>query len=119
MSGQTERDFDTAIEAGLTNAGGYETWSLNAYDEAGALFPADVTGFPNRNQLAMRQALKALLGPKIAATGLEVPSAEPEREHTLNTAGIEMAIAARLPIDARPAPSIRFEARFGSNRFDR
>ena len=25
MSGHTERDFETAIEAGLTSTGGYET----------------------------------------------------------------------------------------------
>ena len=45
MSGHTERDFETAIEAGLTSSGGYEKRSPNAFDEALALFPGDVTGF--------------------------------------------------------------------------
>ena len=39
MSGHTERDFETAIEAGLSSSGGYETLSPSAYDEALALFP--------------------------------------------------------------------------------
>jgi type I restriction enzyme R subunit len=44
MPGHTEQDFETAIEAGLVGAGGYEKRQANAYDETLALFPDDVTG---------------------------------------------------------------------------
>ena len=33
MSSHTERDFETAIEAGLTNSVGYEARNLKAFDE--------------------------------------------------------------------------------------
>ena len=68
MASHTEHDFETAIEAGLTSLGGYETRNPSAYDEAIALFPDDVTGFLKDSQGAKWEALEALLGPKTAAT---------------------------------------------------
>ena len=84
MSGHTERDFETAIEAGLTSSRGYETRSPNAYDEALALFPDDVTGFLKESQPAKWQALETLLGPKTAATVLDSLSKELELKGTLH-----------------------------------
>ena len=84
MSGHTERDFETAIEAGLTSSGGYETRSPSAYDEALALFPADVTGFLKESQPAKWQALEALLGQKTTVTVLDGLSKELELKGTLH-----------------------------------
>ena len=84
MSGHTEHAFETAIEAGLTSFGGYEKRSPSAYDEALALFPADVTGFLAESQPAKWQSLEALLGPKAAATVLDCLSMELELKGTLH-----------------------------------
>ena len=84
MSGHTERDFETAIEAGLTSSGGYEKRSPSAYDEALALFPDDASGFLRDSQQAKWQALEALLGPKTAATVLDSLSKELELKGTLH-----------------------------------
>ena len=84
MSGHTERDFEMAIEAGLTSTGGYETRSPSAHDEALALFPDDITGFMKESQPAKWQALEALLGPKTAATVLDGLSKELELKGTLH-----------------------------------
>ena len=84
MSGHTERDFEKAIEAGLTSAGGYDMRNPSAYDEALALLPADVTGFLKESQPARWQALEALLGPKTAATVLDSLSKELELKGTLH-----------------------------------
>ena len=84
MSGHTERDFEIAIEAGLTSSSGYETRSPSAYDEALALFPDDVTGFLKESQPAKWQGLEALLGPKTAATVLDSLSKELELKGTLH-----------------------------------
>ena len=84
MSGHTERDFETAIEAGLTSFGGYEKRSPNAYDEALALFPDDVAGFLKDSQPAKWEALERLLGPKTAATVLDSLSKELDIKGTLH-----------------------------------
>ena len=84
MSGHTERAFETAIEAGLTSFGGFETRSPSAYEEALALFPDDVFGFLRDSQLAKWEALEALLGPKTAATVLDCLSKELELKGTLH-----------------------------------
>ena len=84
MSGHTERDFEMAIEAGLTSSGGYEKRSPSAYDEALALFPADVTGFLKESHPAKWQALEALLGQKTAVTVLDALSKELELKGTLH-----------------------------------
>ena len=83
MSGHTERDFETAIEARLTSSGGYEKRSPNAYNEALALFPDDVSGFLKDSQPAKWEALQALLGPKTAATVLDSLSKELDLKGTL------------------------------------
>ena len=84
MSGHTERDFETAIEAGLTSSGSYEKRSPSAYDEALAFFPDDVSGFLKDSQPAKWQALEALLGPKAAATLLDSLWKELELKGTLH-----------------------------------
>ena len=71
MTGHTERDFETAIEAGLTGSGGYEKRSPSAWDEGLALFPDDVIGFLKGSQPDRWKALEALLGPKTPATVLD------------------------------------------------
>jgi len=76
MSGHTERDFETAIEFELTRSGGFEKRTPDAYDEALALFPADVTGFLQESQDTKWAALEGLLGPKTAATVLDSLSKE-------------------------------------------
>ena len=84
MSGHTERDFETAIEAGLTSYGGYETRNSNAYEEALALFPDDVSSFLRDSQTAKWEALETLLGPKTAPTVLDNLSKELELKGTLH-----------------------------------
>ena len=84
MAGHTERDFEMAIEAGLTSSGGYEKRFPVALDEALALFPDDVSGFLQDSQPAKWEALKALLGPKTAATVLDSLSKELEIKGTLH-----------------------------------
>ena len=84
MSGHTERDFETAIEARLTSSGGYEKRRPSAYDEALALFPDDVSGFLRDSQPARWEALEALLGPKTATTVLDGLSKELELKGTLH-----------------------------------
>ena len=84
MPSHTERDFEEAIEAGLTSTGGYEKRSPNAFDEVLALFPADVTGFLKESQTAKWQVLEVLLGPKTAATVLDTLSKELELKGTLH-----------------------------------
>ena len=84
MSGHTERDFETAIETRLTSSGGYEKRSPNAYNEALALFPDDVSGFLKDSQPAKWEALQALLGPKTAATVLDGLSKELDLKGTLH-----------------------------------
>ena len=84
MPGHTERDFETAIEAGLTRSGGYATRHPNAYDEALALFPDDVAGFLQDSQPAKWEALEVLLGPNTASTVLDNLSKELELKGTLH-----------------------------------
>ena len=84
MPKHTERDFETAIEAGLIDSGGYEKRNPSAYDEALSLFPRDVTGFLKDSQPAKWGALEALLGPKTAATALDSLSKELDLKGTLH-----------------------------------
>ena len=84
MSGHTERDFETAIEVGLTSSGGYEKRRPSAFDEAFALFPDDVSGFLRDSQPAKWEALETLLGQKAAATVLDSLSKELELKGTLH-----------------------------------
>lgn len=84
MSGHTENDFETAIEAGLIGAGGYAKRSAAAYNEALALFPDDVTGFLKDSQVAKWGQLEALLGAKTEATVLDSLSKELDIKGTLH-----------------------------------
>ena len=83
MPGHSELAFETAIEAGLTSAGGYEKRDASAYDEALALFPDDVTGFLQDSQPAKWGQLKALLGDKTRPTVLDSLAKELDIKGTL------------------------------------
>ena len=84
MSGHTELDFETAIEAELIRSGGFGRQSPRAYDEELALFPDDVSGFLKNSQSAKWKALKALHGPRTAATVLDSLSKELDLKGTLH-----------------------------------
>ena len=84
MSGHTERDFESAIEAGLTASGGYEKQNPSAWDEKLALFPEDVSTFLREGQAAKWEALEALLGPKTVSTVLDSLSKELALKGTLH-----------------------------------
>ncbi|MGB5832028.1 MAG: type I restriction endonuclease, partial [Thiohalocapsa sp.] len=84
MPGHDEAAFETAIEFGLTSAGGYEKRGPTDYDESLGLFPADVIGFLQDGQPAKWQALDALLGPKTAATVLDSLAKELELKGSLH-----------------------------------
>lgn len=84
MSGHTERDSETAIEAGLVGAGGYAKREPGDFDEALALFRDDVTGFLGESQPARWEALAALLGPKTEATVLDSLAKELELKGALH-----------------------------------
>lgn len=84
MPGHTERHFETAIEAGLTGAGGYVKRAPTAYDEALALFPEDVTAFLKDSQATKWGQLEVLLGARTEATVLDSLSKELEIKGTLH-----------------------------------
>ena len=84
MSGHTERDFETAIEAELASSGGYEKRSPTSFDEKLVLFPDDVCGFLKDSQPVKWEALEALLGPKTVATVLDSLSKELKLKGTLH-----------------------------------
>ncbi|MCG8049499.1 MAG: type I restriction endonuclease [Candidatus Thiodiazotropha endolucinida] len=84
MAGHTETDFEIGIEQELTKCGGFEKRNPDAYDEAHALFPADVTGFLQDSQATKWAALERLLGPKTAATVLDSLSKELALKGTLH-----------------------------------
>ena len=84
MSSHTEHAFESAIESGLTISGGYEKRSPNTYDEALALFPADVVGFLKESQPSRWRTLETLLGPKATTTVLDSLSKELELKGTLH-----------------------------------
>lgn len=84
MTGHTERDFENAIEFELTRSGGFEKRNPDAYDEALALFPDDVTTFLQESQPTKWAALEGLLGPKTAVTVLDGLSKELALKGTLH-----------------------------------
>jgi type I restriction enzyme R subunit len=84
MSGHTERDFETAIEAGLIGAGGYSKRLPGAYDEALALFPKDTIGFLKDSQATKWAQLEALLGAKTEPTVLDSLNKELDLKGTLH-----------------------------------
>ena len=84
MPSHTERDFETAIVAGLTSGGGYRKRRPNTFDEARALFLDDIAGFLKDSQPAKWESLRALLGPKTSATVLDGLSKELDFKGTLH-----------------------------------
>jgi type I restriction enzyme R subunit len=71
MAGHTERDFETAIEFGLINDGGFTKCDPKTFDPATALFPEDVIGFIRESQSARWTELEAMLKDRTAATVIE------------------------------------------------
>ncbi|MGB0723238.1 MAG: type I restriction endonuclease subunit R [Gammaproteobacteria bacterium] len=84
MSGHTETDFEAAIEIGLTTAGGYERRQPGDYDEARALFPADVIGFIQDSQTTRWTQLQALLADRTEGTVLDSLVKELDLKGTLH-----------------------------------
>lgn len=84
MSGHTEHAFEAAIEAGLMASGGYKARAPSDYDEASALFPADVIGFIRNSQPARWEQLQTLLGARLDATLLDALAKELETKGTLH-----------------------------------
>ncbi|WP_267130002.1 type I restriction endonuclease subunit R [Xanthomonas campestris] len=84
MSGHTEHSFETAIEVGLLSSGGYHKCQSADYDEALALFPADVIGFVKGSQATRWLQLETLLGSRTQATVLEALSRELEIKGALH-----------------------------------
>ena len=84
MAGHTELDFEIAIEAGLTGAGGYIKRDASAYDETLALFPSDVIDFLQDSQPSKWAQLETLLGDKTGATVLGSLAKELEIKGTLH-----------------------------------
>lgn len=84
MSAHTEKDFETAIEAGLIGAGRYSKRSPAAYDELMALFPADVSGFLKDSQPAKWGQIEALLGTRTEATVIDSLAKELDTKGTLH-----------------------------------
>ncbi|MGB3461314.1 MAG: type I restriction endonuclease [Rhodanobacter lindaniclasticus] len=76
MPAYTECAFETAIEQGLVARGGYEKRAPQDFDEALALFPADVIGFLQASQSARWEALHAMLGERTRGTVLDSLAAE-------------------------------------------
>lgn len=84
MSGHTEHAFETAIEAGLLASGGYSKRIASDYDEALALFPADVLCFIRDSQPARWEQLQTLLGTRTDATVLDALGKELGSKGTLH-----------------------------------
>ena len=84
MAGHTELDFEIAVEAGLTDSGGYKKRTAKAFDETLALFPDDVIGFLQDSQATKWGQLEALLGDKARATVLDSLVKELEIKGTLH-----------------------------------
>lgn len=84
MANHTERDFEIAIEVGLTGTGGYTKREATTYDETLALFPHDVIGFLQDSQPSKWTQLEALLSDKTTATVLDSLTKELEIKGTLH-----------------------------------
>lgn len=71
MPGHTERDFEHAIEYGLTHGGGFNKGKPGYFDAATALFPDDVIAFLKASQPARWGELEAMLKERTKATVLD------------------------------------------------
>jgi len=71
MPGHTERDFEHAIEYGLTDGGGFTKGKPGNFDAATALFPDDVIAFLKASQPVRWGELEAMLKERTAATVLD------------------------------------------------
>lgn len=68
MSGHTEHAFETAIEHGLINHGGYVKGDPKGFDPATALFPDEVIAFIRASQPGRWDQLEAMLKDRTPAT---------------------------------------------------
>ena len=84
MSGHTERDFETAIEAGLIESGGYEKREPSTYDDTLGLFPADIIGFLKDSHTTKWEGLRVLLRAETEATVLDNLTKELDLKGTLH-----------------------------------
>jgi type I restriction enzyme, R subunit len=121
MAGHTERDFENAIEVGLTMSGGYRKGDPKAYDAASALFPAEVIAFIRASQATRWAELEGLLKDRTESTILDSLSKELATKGTLGVLrhgfkcyGKQLRLAY-----FRPNSSMNPEAaaRFAANRF--
>lgn len=71
MPGHTERDFEHAIEYGLTHGGGFTKGKPQDFDAAMALFPTDVIAFLKASQPTRYAELEAMLKERTSATVLD------------------------------------------------
>lgn len=71
MPGHTERDFEHAIEFGLTHGGAFTKGKPRDFEAATALFPSEVIAFLKASQAARWGELEAMLKERTAATVLD------------------------------------------------
>jgi type I restriction enzyme R subunit len=71
MPGHTERDFEHAIEYGLTHGGGFAKGLPGAFDATTALFPNDAIAFLKVSQPTRWAELEAMLKERTEATVLD------------------------------------------------
>src|SRR5271165_4811136 len=71
MPGHTERDFEYAIEYGLTHRGGFKDGDVSEFDPPTALFPEQVIAFLRVSQPARFAELEAMLKDRTSATVLD------------------------------------------------
>ena len=71
MAGHTEHAFETAIEYGLIQKGGYAKGDPKTFDAATALFPDEVIAFIRASQPARWAQLEAMLKDRAAATVID------------------------------------------------
>ena len=71
MPGHTERDFEHAIEYGLTLGGGFSKGKPADFEASSALFPAEVIAFLQASQPVRWAELEGLLKDHTAATVLD------------------------------------------------
>src|SRR5690606_33752836 len=84
LSGHTEHAFESAIEAGLVERGGYAKLDNTAYDEGLALFPGEVTAFLQESQPTRWSQLRSILGARTEATVLDNLAKELETKGSLH-----------------------------------
>jgi type I restriction enzyme, R subunit len=83
MPSHTERDFETAIEYGLIDGGGFKKGDPKAFDPVTALFPDDVIGFVHASQPTRWAELEGMLKESTAVTIIDSLAKELQSKGTL------------------------------------